>query len=196
MAIADNRPHGEEIRAVLLEQIPSNVKYVLDLGTGDGRMLALVKQKNPSAQGVGLDFSEPMLKLARQRFKDDSSVEIVKHDLNVSLPEDRWARFDVVVSGLAIHHVNHERKRQLYEEVFGLLVSGGVFLNFEHVASSTEALHQRFLVAVGLTAETDDPSNKLLDVETQLKWLKQIGYKDVDCLWKWLETALLTATKP
>jgi ubiquinone/menaquinone biosynthesis C-methylase UbiE len=196
MAIADNRPHGEEIRAVLLEQIPSNVKHVLDLGTGDGRMLALVKQKNPRAHCVGLDFSEPMLKLARQRFKDDSSVEIVKHDLNVALPKDRWTCFDLVVSGLAIHHLPHERKRQLYEEVFGLLVSGGVFLNFEHVASSTEALHQRFLAAVGLTPETDDPSNKLLDVETQLKWLKQIGYKDVDCLWKWLETALITATKP
>jgi SAM-dependent methyltransferase len=196
MAIADSRPHKEEIKAVLLEQIPSNVKYVLDLGAGDGRLLSLVKQKNPKARGVALDFSEPMLKRARKRFEGDSSVEIVKHDLNVPLPKDRWAQFDLVVSGLAIHHVNHERKRQLYTEIFDLLASGGVFLNFEHVASATEALHQKFLTAVGLTPETDDPSNKLLDVETQLKWLRQIGYKDVDCLWKWLEVALITATKP
>jgi hypothetical protein len=39
----------------------------------------------------------------------------------------------------------------------------------EHVASATEALCQRFLAAVGLTPETDDPENILLDVETQLK---------------------------
>jgi tRNA (cmo5U34)-methyltransferase len=77
-----------------------------------------------------------------------------------------------------------------------LLLIGGVFLNLEHVASSTEALHQKFLTAVGLTPETDDPTNILLDVETQLKWLRQIGFKDVDCLWKWLEITLLTATKP
>lgn len=79
---------------------------------------------------------------------------------------------------------------------FWVAVFCGVFFNLEHVASATEALHRKFLVAVVLTPENDDPANILLDVETQLKWLKQIGYKDVDCLWKWLEIARLTATKP
>jgi tRNA (cmo5U34)-methyltransferase len=40
-----------------------------------------------------------------------------------------------------------------------LLLIDGVFLNLEHVASATEALHQKFLAAVGLTPETDDPTN-------------------------------------
>jgi tRNA (cmo5U34)-methyltransferase len=179
-----------------LEQIPSNVNYVLDLGTGDGRLLSIVKKKNPDANSVALDFSKPMLELARKRFENDSSVEIVKHDLNDPLPKDRWTPFDLVISGLAIHHLRHERKRELYKEIFGLLRSGGVFLNLEHVSSPSEALHQKFLYAVGLTPETDDPSNKLLDVHTQLTWLKQIGYKNTDCTYKWLEIALLTATKP
>lgn len=196
LSIVDSRPHSEEVVAVLLEQIPSDVGYVLDLGTGDGRLLALVKSKNPCARGVGLDFSEPMLERARKRFKGDPSVEVVKHDLNVPLPVDRWAPFDLVVSGLAIHHLVHERKRELYAEVFGLLRSGGVFLNLEHVASSSDELHRRFLAAVGLSPEQDDPENKLLDTQTQLKWLKQIGYKNTDTQYKWLEIALLTATKP
>ena len=196
LSIVDSRPHKEEIRAVLLEQIPSNVNRVLDLGTGDGRLLALVKTKNPEAKGVALDFSDPMLELARKRFAGDGSVEVVKHDLNDPLPKGRWEPFDLVISGLAIHHLPHERKRELYGEVFGLLRSGGLFLNLEHVASATETLHLRFLAAVGLTPETEDPANILLDMETQLKWLRQIGYKNVDCQWKWLEIALLTATKP
>jgi len=137
-----------------------------------------------------------MLKRARKRFENNNSVEIVKHDLNLPLPLNLWKKFDLVISGLAIHHLFDERKKQLYTEIFELLKPNGVFLNMEHVASATPELHQKFLTAVGLTPETDDPSNKLLDVHTQLEWLKQIGYTQVDCQYKWLEIAILKATKP
>lgn len=190
------RPHDEEIKNAVLEQIPSNVKRVLDLGTGDGRLMVLAKLKNPKAEGIALDFSEPMLKLARERFAKDKLVKIIKHDLSVPLSIAQLGCFDLIVSGLAIHHVNHERKKQLYQEIFDLLNHKGVFCNLEHIASPTESLHRQFLTAVGLTPETDDPSNKLLDVETQLGWLREIGFQDVDCLWKWREIALLVGLKP
>jgi ubiquinone/menaquinone biosynthesis C-methylase UbiE len=194
--MVNNVPHKKEMVKVLLEQIPSNVKRVLDLGTGDGRLLWLVLEKIPTAKGVALDFSDHMLKHARKRFENNNSVEIIKHDLNTPLPQNRWKKFDLIISGLAIHHLVDDRKKQLYIEIFDLLKSNGMFLNMEHVASATPELHQKFLKAVGLTPETDDPSNKLVDVFTQLEWLRQIGYTQVDCQYKWLEIAILTATKP
>ena len=189
-----NLPYQKEIRKVLLEQIPSNVNRILDLGTGDGKLLALVKTKNPEANGVALDYSEHMLKLARKRFQKDKTIHFVKHDL--CFPLSRMGRFDFIISGLAIHHLTHKRKKQLYQEIFDILESKGMFFNLDQVASASKSLHQKFLRIVGWTKESEGHAKRLLDVETQLEWLREIGFCDVDCYWKWLEVALLVGVKP
>jgi tRNA (cmo5U34)-methyltransferase len=191
LARADKLPHRTEGERVLLDQIPPKVQRILDLGTGNGRTLALVKLNRPNAEGVALDFSGPMLEQAKKRFQNDNSVKIVKHDFSLPLSASELGGFDAVVSSIAIHHLVNERKKELYQEIFGLLNPGGVFCNLEHVSSPSQTAHLKFLAEVGQTPETEDPSNKLLDVETQLQWLRQIGFVDVDCYWKWLELALL-----
>jgi tRNA (cmo5U34)-methyltransferase len=191
----DDIPHRVEGFAVLMEVLPPSPRRVLDLGTGDGYTLALVRAACPGTAGVGVDFSAEMLARARTRFADQDDVEIVEHDLDDPLPAS-LGRFNVAVSSFAIHHCVHERKRALYAEVFELLEPGGVFANLEHVDSATPALHLEFLKAINYTVEQDDPSNKLLDVETQLGWLREIGFEDVDCHWKWREIALLCGVKP
>ena len=194
LAHADTIPHRTEGEGVLLEFLPARVTRVLDLGSGDGRLLTIVKLARPGVSAVAVDFSPPMLDRLRARFASDPSVDIAAHDLDEPLPAS-LGEFDAVVSSFAIHHVGHNRKRALFEEVFRLLTRGGVFLNLEHVASSTPALHERFLRALNIQPADEDPSNKLLDVETQLGWLRSIGFVDVDCHWKWRELALLAGTK-
>ncbi|XHH09944.1 MAG: class I SAM-dependent methyltransferase [Candidatus Bathyarchaeia archaeon] len=195
LARADKLPHRTEAEKVLLDQIPPHSKRVLDLGTGNGRLMALIRLSMPNVEGVALDFSEPMLKQAKLTFANDLKVTVFKHDLSEPLPKELGC-FDVVVSSLAIHHLVHHRKMALYGEVFGILNSGGFFCNFEHVAPASMNLHLQFLSASGLSLENEDPSNKLLDVETQLGWLREIGFVDVDCYWKWLEIAVLAGFKP
>ena len=190
----DDLPHRMEGFAVFMEVLPASPRPVLDLGTGDGYTLGLVRSVHPEADGVGVDFSAEMLGLARERFAGDSGVEIVEHDLDAPLPA--LGTFDLVVSSFAIHHCVDERKRALYGEVFELLEPGGSFLNLEHVDSATPELHVDFLAAIGKTPAEDDPSNKLVAVETQLTWLREIGFAQVDCLWKWREVALLAGLKP
>jgi tRNA (cmo5U34)-methyltransferase len=191
----DDIPHRMEGFGVLLELLPPAPRRVLDLGTGDGFTLSLVRAVRPEALGVGVDFSAEMLGLARERFSGEPAVEIVEHDLDQPLRAE-WGRFDLVVSSFAIHHCVDERKRALYGEVFEALEPNGVFLNLEHVDSPTPALHEDFLAALGKTRAQDDPSNKLLSVETQLRWLRELGFVDVDCHWKWRELALLAGVKP
>jgi tRNA (cmo5U34)-methyltransferase len=195
LAFADKIPHRTEGEAALLEWLPAQPARVLDLGSGDGRLLALVRLARPGVRAVALDFSETMIERLHERFDDDAHVEIVQQDLDAPLP-DALDSFDAIVSSFAIHHLSHARKRALYEEVFARLNPGGVFCNLEHVASPTPALHLQFLGYLGVAPENDDPSNQLLDVETQLSWLRAIGFADVDCHWKWRELALLVGVRP
>ena len=193
LAKADSIPHWTEGEAALLDFIPHKVERILDLGSGDGRLLALLLIDHPDAEGIALDFSATMIQAAEERFRTNPKVQVVDHNLDVPLPD--LGRFDVIVSSFAIHHCTHERKRQLYTELFQVLTPGGVFCNLEHVASPTEELHLRFLHALGVNEGEEDPSNKLLDVETQLQWLREIGFQNVDCYWKWLELALIGGNK-
>jgi len=189
---ADSIPHRVEGESTLLEFIPPDAKRILDLGSGGGRLLALVKAARPHAQFVGLDFSPTMLVALRKLFAGDSGVTIVAHNLDDPLP--LLGQFDAVISSFAIHHVTHARKRALYAEIFAALAPRGVFCNLEHVASSTPHLHAEFLRAI--SCDEEGPSNKLLALETQLAWLREIGFADVDCHWKWRELALLGGSKP
>ena len=63
----DSIPHRVEGYEAMLEVVPERVERVLDLGTGDGNVLALVLAARPGADGVGLDFQPEMLERARER---------------------------------------------------------------------------------------------------------------------------------
>lgn len=190
---ADSISHRGEGESALLEFIPRNTRRILDLGTGDGRLLALVRREHPDTEAVAVDFSPAMLEAVRKRFAGDSSVNVVAHNFDEALPAH--GNFDAIISSFAIHHVVHERKRTLCTEIYNLLNPGGVFCNLEHVASPSQRLHEEFLERIGFTVATEDPSNKLLDVEAQLGWLREIGFQDVDCTWKWRELALLVGRR-
>jgi tRNA (cmo5U34)-methyltransferase len=189
--VADTLPHRSEGEAVLIDHLPKNAKRVL--GTGDGRLIRLIKANRKDIEAVALDVSPTMLKSARDHFANDLSVNITEHDLSEPLPDLGY--FDAVVSSFAIHHLKHERKHELYEEIYDITNPTGVFCNLEHVASPSVELHVRFLNAIGYSPEKEDRANRLLPMEIQLDWLRDTGFVEVDCYWKWLEMALLIGYK-
>ncbi len=193
LARADRIPHRTEGEAVLLEFVPRDARRILDLGAGDGRLLALLRIDRPEAEGIALDFSPTMLAAARERFHGDAKIKVIPHNLDDPLPD--LGRFDAIVSSFAIHHCTDARKMALYGEIYAALSAGGVFFNLEHVAPVTPELHARFLRSLGITPADEDPSNKLVSIETQVQWLREIGFQDVDCHWKWLELALFGGGK-
>lgn len=188
---------------------------ILDLGCGDGVLGRYLLNRFPTAQGIFVDFSEPMLAVMRQRASDLPQTRVIEADFG----DPNWVQavqpyqpVDVVVSGFAIHHQPDDRKRRLYAEIYDLLSAGGIFLNLEHVASRTpagEALFDEFFVdhlyafhaqrdpqveraaiAEKYYKRPDKSENILAPLEQQCQWLREIGYRDVDCFFKTFELAL------
>jgi tRNA (cmo5U34)-methyltransferase len=213
-----------EVLCQLLPPRPLDLQqaFVLDLGCGDGILLETALRQWPGAQGVALDGSPAMLERAAERLSifHPAAVTFIHADFNAAdwtrhLPRDR---FHAVVSGFAIHHSEDERKRSLYTEIYGLLEPGGVFVNIEHVASPGRHGEELFERAYALnlmrsrrvegqsvlfedvlneiTNRLDASANRLTPVETQLAWLREIGFQDVDCYWKYYELAVLAGYRP
>ena len=179
--------------AELVEALPPDVHRALDLGCGDGRVGALVLDARPAVtQLVALDSSAPMLALARERFAADPRVEVREHDLDEPLPDP--GPVDVVVSGFAIHHLAHDRKRALFAEIAGALRPGGVFANLEVVQCASPELHEEFNRRIDRPG--GDPQDVLAEVEPQLTWMRAAGLVQVDCAWRWRGFALLVGQAP
>ena len=189
--LAREIPHRPIAEEMLMEALPEQVERFLDLGAGDGRLMAAIRERHPGATAVGLDASEPMLSRAIERFDGDPLVDLRKCDLGLPLADPGSA--DAVVSALSIHHLVDERKQELFGEIHSLLSPGGVFANLDLVSAASRRLHERFRREIGRTE--DDPSDRLADLSEQMGWLREIGFAEVDCHFKWLELALVVAVK-
>lgn len=86
-------------------------------------------------------------------------MRVVEQDLRKPL-RDSGGRFDAIFSCFAIHHLEDERRRELYEVVFGLLKPDGVFCTLEHASSPNARLHERFPSALGLAPKEENPSKR------------------------------------
>jgi tRNA (cmo5U34)-methyltransferase len=177
----------------LIEALPTRCERALDLGSGDGRLLQILLEARPEIiAAVGLDNSPPMVRRARDRFANDPRVTIEEHDLGSVLPA--LGSFDVVVSGFAIHHLPHARKRSLFAEAAARLRPGGAFLNLEVVQCATPELQDEFYERIGRPG--GDPEDVLAGVEEQLVWMRDAGLVQVDCSWRWRGFALLAGAAP
>jgi SAM-dependent methyltransferase len=215
---------AEQIDVILriLKAAQPSLGNFLDLGCGDGILGRAVLSRFPGAQATFLDFSEPMLKRARESTaKEGRTGTFMQGDFGLAgwdgAVRDR-APFDAIVSGYAIHHLPDPRKREVYGEIFKLLAPGGLFLNLEHVASATlwvekiydelsvDRLYEfhtrtqpdktREQIANEYYYRPDKAANILAPVELQCQWLREIGYEDVDCYMKIFELALFGGKRP
>jgi tRNA (cmo5U34)-methyltransferase len=110
----------QEVVAEAASEVPAHA--ILDLGTGSGQTLRHVMDRHPTARGVGIDESEPMLAVA-QALVPEADLRVAR--LQDELPE---GPFDLVVSALAVHHLDEQEKAALFRRVAARLTPGGRFV--------------------------------------------------------------------
>ena len=169
----------EEVRLAMLRRVAGLIPHdtgseihVLDIGAGYGLLSEQVLERFPRAQVVCHDFSEPMFAHAKERLARASErVSFAKGDLrDPSWHASLSGPFDAVVSSIAIHNVRYpERIRAIYSETFPLVGPGGCFFNYDMLSSGTDA-----------SPSEVEPAT----LENQLRWLREAGFRDVDCFGK------------
>lgn len=198
------------------------VENFLDLGCGDGILGAALLGRYPASRGVLADFSEPMLVKARENLRGFAGQLAF---LNLDYADPAWvqtvepsAPFDAIVSGYSIHHQLDARKREIYAEIFSLLRPDGWFVNVEHIAPATELVTEMFEshiieakvaheistggsqtraeIEKAFHSRQDKEVNLLAPTETQLTWLREIGFEDVDCYMRIYSLAVLAGRRP
>lgn len=207
----------EVIRKIVDEWCPAPSR-ILDLGCGDGILGRMLLDGYPTAQVIFVDFSEPMVERVLNLIGPNERAAVIKRDFSTpawteGLEPER--SFDIVLSGFAIHHQPDGRKRELYAEIYGLLGEGGMFLNLDQVSSATPSINTLFdgffldrmrrfhdearpdisMEAIEKAFCQDKKENLPAPVEVQCRWLRDIGFRDVDCFFKVLELALFGGRK-
>ena len=156
-----------------------SAKNILDLGVGAGETAARVLQAHPDARLVGIDSSEEMLRGAA-RILPPSRVTLLRQDLSAPLPDQR---FDLIVSALAIHHLEGRAKVALFEAVRTRLIAGGLFVMGDVVVPRDPAD-----AVIENEPGYDFPSS----VEDQLGWLTEVGFS-AQVIWTRRDLAVLGA---
>jgi tRNA (cmo5U34)-methyltransferase len=190
---------------------------MLELGCGDGFITESIRSKHPDNTFYLMDGSDFMIEKARERLKGNGLIfqtETFRKYLDRSLDE---AKYDFVYSANAIHHLDSSDKKRLYSRVFRELRPGGLFINSDPVTPSSHRSEQyqfrlwtdwmrEVVEERSLRIESDliesvpsvykkKPENKPDGLIEQLQMLQEIGFRDIDCFYKYSIFALFGGTK-
>jgi len=191
--------------AISIIETKTNIPNILDIGAGTGLLSYFVLEKFPDANVTLIDLSEKMLDVAKERFKSTPNVTYIIDDYT-KYKFDK--KYEVVKSSLSIQHLTGDEKKQLYHNIYSSLNKDGVFINADQVLGGTpfiESLYKKDwkykVENSGLSKEEIHSAyertklDKMSTLEDQINWLKESGFLDVDCVYKYFNFVVFFGRK-
>jgi len=170
----------DELQTQAVAATGANARRILELGVGTGETARRVLAAHPTAHLTAIDSSPEMLERAREVLP---GADLQRARLEDPLPE---GPFDLVVSTLAVHHLDGRGKQDLFRRVAAVLEPGGRFVLADLVVPDNEDD-----VVTDVDWEYDLPSR----AEEQLQWLRDAGL-DAETVWAYKDLAVIRATRP
>ena len=178
---------------------------ILDIGAGTGLLSAFLMKRYPKASFTLIDISEKMLDMAKDRFRGNLNVEFIVADYSKFF---FIKKYDMVVSALSIHHLEDKEKKDIYKKSYSLLKQNGIIINADQVYGETtfiENLNKRvwrhYIENSGLSKEEILAGyeriklDKESTLDQQINWLKEVGFCDVSCIYKYYHFAVMFGRK-
>ena len=179
---------------------------MIDLGCGTGNIIKRVKEEFPKAKLAAVDLSINMIEMTKLKLDGYDEVEYYVDDFyNFEFPN----KYDVIISSLALHHlVSDEDKKEFYRKIYNALSSKGVFYNADVVLGSNQQLQESYMekwkefMSKSCSIEEientwfckyreEDSPTTLLN---HLNWLQEIGFENVDVIWKYYNYGAVSYT--
>lgn len=185
--------------------ISQNIKAkILDLGCGDGLFIQELLKSFAPAMVTLVDGSIEMLEAAKKRLGNQANLHFMQASFQELFANDTLTEhFDFIYSSLAIHHLPFDEKKKLYTLIHKHLSPGGHFVHYDVVVSSVEQLEKWYLSLwrqwilqhpaeerreelLGIPNQYKSNRDNIPDtLDSQLEALEQIGFRNVDCYFKY-----------
>ena len=207
--IAKCVPRYRELIYNMFHYIPEDFqpKRILDLGCGTGNLTDQMFKNFPEAEIDALDISEDILNESRKRFSNIPTIRYIQADFkSMHLAP---GSYDLIMSSIAIHHIDDPDKIKLYAEVYQALKPGGIFIFADQTRGISDEIYKKNISAwkeeafkLGSTQENWDmwmEHQDAHDFHTPITWhleeLEKAGFNETDILWKFLLWAVIWARK-
>jgi tRNA (cmo5U34)-methyltransferase len=202
-------PRYFEMLDAILGYVPAGSKSqrILELGSGSGHLTRRIRKAFPDAEIYAIDLSREML-IKCQETTDPSRLQLLRMDFeNLSFAPDF---FDLVVSSISIHHIDHPAKQKLFRQVFQCLRPGGVLAYSDQFAGDTDEIYRKHMeawkkeaAALGASAQEwaawmqhQEDHDHHASLRDQLAWLQKAGFAGIDCVWRYLLWTVMVAERP
>lgn len=189
----------------------TNTPKILELGVGTGNLTLRALKNYPHAHYTLLDLSDEMLVQTASKLcqRDNENYTLIQKSFMDA--EFEANSFDLVITSMALHHLENPDKKALYARIFQWLKPGGLFrCNDALLSLPAKSAHQKVWEAriaeikpLGITDEEiamwkvhEEQYDRYASMGEHFSWLKEAGFQDVDCYWKRHLLGVFGGTKP